>query len=115
MILIKDVAKTFVMHLRDSQHLPVVRDVTLEVGVGECVVLAGPSGIGKSSILKMIYGNYRADVGRILVNACSGWVDVAAASPRQIIALRQSTLGYVSQYNPARQRARYRHCCRARG
>ena len=98
MILIADVAKTFVMHLRDGQRLPVVRDVTLDVAAGECVVLGGPSGIGKSSILKMIYGNYRTDEGRILVNARSGWVDVAAAAPRQIIALRQTTLGYVSQF-----------------
>jgi alpha-D-ribose 1-methylphosphonate 5-triphosphate synthase subunit PhnL len=98
MILIADVAKTFVMHLRDGQRLPVVRDVTLDVAAGECVVLGGPSGIGKSSILKMIYGNYRTDAGRILVNARAGWTDVAAAAPRQIIALRQTTLGYVSQF-----------------
>jgi alpha-D-ribose 1-methylphosphonate 5-triphosphate synthase subunit PhnL len=98
MILIADVAKTFVMHLRHGQCLPVVRGVTLEVAAGECVVLGGPSGIGKSSILKMIYGNYRTDEGRILVNTRSGWVDVAAALPRQILTLRQTTLGYVSQF-----------------
>ena len=92
------VAKTFVMHLRGGARLPVVRDVSFGVQAGECVVLAGPSGMGKSSILKMIYGNYRADCGRILVSTGSGSVDVAAATPRQLLALRQTTLGYVSQF-----------------
>jgi alpha-D-ribose 1-methylphosphonate 5-triphosphate synthase subunit PhnL len=46
----------------------------------------------------MIYGNYRTDAGRILVGAETGTVDVAAASPRQMLALRRTTLAYVSQF-----------------
>lgn len=95
---VTDVSKTFVMHLRGGTRLPVVRNVCLSVTAGECVVLAGPSGMGKSSILKMIYGNYRADSGRILIAGPSGVVDIIAATPRQVLALRRSTLGYVSQF-----------------
>ena len=66
---------------------------------GECVVFGGPSGVGKSSILKMIYGNYLADAGRIDVRDGSGsWHDIVAASPRSILRLRQHTIGYVSQF-----------------
>ena len=95
---IDGVSKTFVMHLQGGKQLPVVGNVSLDVSAGECVVLGGPSGAGKSSILKMIYGNYRVDSGHILVHAADGPVDVASASPREIIRLRRQSLGYVSQF-----------------
>lgn len=98
MIRLDDVAKTFVMHLRGGARLPVVAGVSFGVASGECVVLGGPSGTGKSSVLKMIYGNYRADGGRIEINGPAGWVDIARALPRSVLALRKSTVGYVSQF-----------------
>jgi alpha-D-ribose 1-methylphosphonate 5-triphosphate synthase subunit PhnL len=97
-IRLEGVAKSFTMHLRGGAVLPVVRDVTFDVRPGECVALGGPSGAGKSSIVKMIYGNYRADAGVIWLRDGGEWVDVARAEPRQVLALRQRTLGYVSQY-----------------
>lgn len=42
----------------------------------------------------MIYGNYLTQSGRIVV----GDVDITRATPRQVIALRRGTLGYVSQF-----------------
>jgi alpha-D-ribose 1-methylphosphonate 5-triphosphate synthase subunit PhnL len=98
MIRLDDVAKTFVMHLRGGARLPVVTGVSFAVAAGECVVLGGPSGTGKSSVLKMIYGNYRADGGRIEINGPAGWVDIARAVPRAVLGLRKSTIGYVSQF-----------------
>lgn len=98
-IAVEDVAKSFVMHLRDGLVIPVVSGVSFTVAAGECVVLGGPSGAGKSSLLKMIYGNYRTDSGRILVRDATGnLIDVARASPREVIALRCGTMGYVSQF-----------------
>jgi len=95
---VSNVSKSFVVHLRDGARLPVVREVSFAVRSGECVVLGGPSGAGKSSLLKMIYGNYRTDTGSIRIAAGGGVVDVASAAPRAILALRRSTLGYVSQF-----------------
>jgi alpha-D-ribose 1-methylphosphonate 5-triphosphate synthase subunit PhnL len=92
------VGKSFTMHLQGSVRLPVVSDVAFTVRPGECVVLAGPSGSGKSSILKMIFGSYRCDAGRILVRRTDTVIDVARAEPRAIIALRRSVLGYVTQF-----------------
>lgn len=51
-IKLEDVSKSFTMHLRGGTVLPVVRGVDFEVAGGEWVVLGGPSGNGKSSILK---------------------------------------------------------------
>jgi len=98
MIRVENVSKAFTLHLRGGVRLDVVRDVSFEVGEGECVVLGGPSGAGKSSLLKMIYGNYRCDAGTILVRDGAGMVDIVRAEPRRIIELRRSTLGYVSQF-----------------
>ena len=75
-----------------------VAGVTFSVRAGECVVLVGPSGAGKSSILKMIFGNYRCDQGQILVHDGARSFDVATATPRQMLELRNTTIGYVSQF-----------------
>jgi len=92
------VCKSFTMHLQDSIRLPVVAGVAFAVEAGECVALAGPSGAGKSSVLKMIFGNYRCDAGEILVRHDGERIDVARADPRAILKLRQTTIGYVSQF-----------------
>jgi molybdate transport system ATP-binding protein len=49
-------------------------DVELEVAAGECLALAGPSGAGKTSVLRIAAGLIRPRAGRI---ACDGddWLD----------------------------------------
>ena len=98
MIEISDAQKTFTMHLQGGVELPVVSGVTFHVERGECVVLSGPSGAGKSSILKMAFGNYRCDGGRIGIAHEGVQIDLARAEPRQILSVRRSTIGYVSQF-----------------
>jgi len=97
-LVVSEVFKSFTMHLRDGIRLPVVADVSFSVASGECVVLGGPSGIGKSSLLKMIYGNYAVDSGQILVSHKGRIVDLATADPRTVLDVRRQTMGYVSQF-----------------
>ena len=98
MIELANAEKTFTMHLQGGVELPVVRGVSFHVEPGECVVLSGPSGAGKSSILKMIFGNYRCDSGRIGIRHHGTVIDLATAEPRQVLSIRRSTIGYVSQF-----------------
>lgn len=98
MIDIQNAEKTFTMHLQGGVRLPVVRGVSFQVEPGECVVLSGPSGAGKSSILKMIFGNYRCDGGRIGIRHNGAEIDLASAEPRQVLGVRRTTIGYVSQF-----------------
>ena len=98
MIDISNAEKTFIMHLQGGVELPVVRGVSFNVEPGECVVLSGPSGAGKSSILKMIFGNYRCDGGRIGIRHQGTVIDLAKAEPRDVLSVRRSTIGYVSQF-----------------
>ena len=92
------VGKTFTMHLQGGLRLPVLRDLGFSVAPGQCAVLTGPSGAGKSSVLKLIFGNYRCDEGRILVQDGATAVDIARASPRQVLSLRRRKLGYGTQF-----------------
>jgi alpha-D-ribose 1-methylphosphonate 5-triphosphate synthase subunit PhnL len=98
MLCTENLAKAFTLHLRDGIRIPVLAGVGLTVHSGECVVLSGPSGAGKSTLMRSLYGNYRADEGRILIRHGSGMVDIAAADPRTVLAVRRETLGYVSQF-----------------
>lgn len=97
---VRDVSKTFRMHLRGGVELPVVRGVSFAIRPGECVVLGGPSGVGKSSILRMVYGNYGVDTGEILVREPEDGAmrDLGSGDPRLVLELRHTSIAYVSQF-----------------
>ena len=93
------VAKRFILHNQNGIELSVLANANLSVSAGECVVLDGPSGMGKSTLLKMIYANYRTSAGSIAV-ALPGRapLEVSQATPRELVQLRKDTIGYVSQF-----------------
>jgi alpha-D-ribose 1-methylphosphonate 5-triphosphate synthase subunit PhnL len=93
------VSKHFTLHHQHGTVLPVFDRIDLEVQAGECLVLDGPSGMGKSTLLKLIYANYRASSGDIWVRRVDGArVNLTQAEPRELVALRRDTIGYVSQF-----------------
>lgn len=94
MIKVRNLSKSFTLHNQGGAILPVMAGGHLEVAAGECIGLIGQSGSGKSTMMRMIYGNYLAAGGEIRI----GDLDVVTALPRQIVALRRATLGYVSQF-----------------
>jgi alpha-D-ribose 1-methylphosphonate 5-triphosphate synthase subunit PhnL len=94
MIRIENLSKSFALHNQGGAVIPVMAGASLTVSPGECVGLTGQSGAGKSTLMRMVYGNYLTAAGRLMV----GDTDVATAKPREIIALRRHTLGYVSQF-----------------
>ncbi|MEI8030317.1 MAG: ATP-binding cassette domain-containing protein [Comamonadaceae bacterium] len=46
--------------------VPAVRDVSFEIGVGECVALIGPNGAGKSTTFACIAGQQSPSLGEVL-------------------------------------------------
>jgi alpha-D-ribose 1-methylphosphonate 5-triphosphate synthase subunit PhnL len=95
---VAQVRKGFTLHLQGGTAIPVFDQAELTLRVGECVALTGASGVGKSTLLKLIYGNYRALGGRVLVRHGERMVDLIQANPRQILAVRRKSLGYVTQF-----------------
>lgn len=94
MIEISGLSKAFTLHNQGAAVIPVLAGAALRVAPGECVGLTGQSGSGKSTLMRMVYGNYLAASGSLRVAG----LDLARAEPRQIMALRRETLGYVSQF-----------------
>ena len=90
--------KTFTLHTQGGVRLPVLNGVSLTVNAGECVALTGPSGSGKSTLMRSLYGNYRVDSGSIWLRHEGTWVDLPQLQPHELIAVRQKTIGYVSQF-----------------
>jgi len=93
-----DLSKTFTLHGRGGQMLPVFSGIDLRVNAGECLALTGHSGSGKSSLLRCLYGNYSASSGAVNVRHLGTWVNLCDAAPREVFDVRRRTLGYVSQF-----------------
>lgn len=94
MITVEDLGKSFTLHNQGATIIPVLEGGAFEVKPGECVALTGVSGAGKSTVMRILYGNYLAQAGRVVIDG----LDITKAEPREILALRRQTLGYVSQF-----------------
>ena len=98
MLRIDNLAKTFLLHNQGTKKLPVFQNISFQVKAGECLVLTGASGTGKSTLLRAIYANYLVQSGTINIRHENKWVDLASASPHKVLDIRKKTLGYVSQF-----------------
>lgn len=98
MIQVSGVQKSFTLHNQGGASFDVLNHAALQVESGECVVLHGQSGAGKSTFLKALYANYSVNEGSICLRDGNSFVDITQALPRRIIALRRQTVGYVSQF-----------------
>jgi ABC-type branched-subunit amino acid transport system ATPase component len=72
--------------------VPVIRDVSLAVGLGEIVAVIGPNGAGKSTLMKALVGILRVTSGKVVL----GDADVTNRPPE---ALARMGVGYVPQVN----------------
>ena len=71
-----------------------ISNLTFEVNKGEFVVIVGPSGAGKTTILNLLGGMDKATSGQILVDG----QDVAKYSERQLTQYRRDDIGFVFQF-----------------
>lgn len=95
---IEGYAKTFYLHER-NKWIPSASHVNLSVYPGRLTALVGPTGAGKSSVLKGVYRTYLPDAGRILFRTHAGnVVDLAGASEHQVLELRKQEIGFVTQF-----------------
>jgi ABC-type lipoprotein export system ATPase subunit len=86
-----DLRKTY---RRGRAEIEALRGVDLEVASGEMLVIMGPSGGGKSTLLHLIGGIDRPTSGGVVVAG----QDLVAASQPQLDAFRRSHIGIVFQF-----------------
>jgi alpha-D-ribose 1-methylphosphonate 5-triphosphate synthase subunit PhnL len=90
--------KEFTLHQQGGVRIPVFNGLDAHVKKGEAVAITGPSGRGKSSLLKLIYGTYRTSAGGLRVQHEGEWRDMATAAPHEVLDIRRKTIGFVTQF-----------------
>ncbi len=68
--------------------------IEFSVDKGEFVVIVGPSGAGKTTVLNILGGMDTATRGKVLVDG----KDIASYSPRRLTGYRRDDIGFVFQF-----------------
>jgi putative ABC transport system ATP-binding protein len=89
-----DVRNVRKVYRRDSQEIPVLDGINLEVPEGEFVALMGPSGSGKTTLLNLIAGIDRPTSGQVVVAG----TDVAQLSESDLAKWRSQSVGFIFQF-----------------
>ncbi len=67
-LVVDRVSKTFVAPEKNGGRIDILRDVSFSVNAGQIVSLIGPTGCGKTTLLRIIDGLIRPDSGQVMVN-----------------------------------------------
>src|SRR3989449_5789292 len=73
--------------------VPVLRDVSLEIGRGESVAIVGPSGSGKSTLLNIMGTLDRPSSGQVLLDGR----ELSQLDDIQLAAVRNREIGFIFQ------------------
>src|SRR5438445_4985582 len=76
-----------------AEAVPVLRDVTLEIGRGESVAIVGPSGSGKSTLLNIMGTLDRPRSGQVLLDGH----ELSRLDDIQLAAVRNREIGFIFQ------------------
>jgi alpha-D-ribose 1-methylphosphonate 5-triphosphate synthase subunit PhnL len=99
MLTVDHLQKRFVSHFLNGKEIVGFPPVSFRVEGGKALGLSGPSGTGKSSVLKCIYRTYLASSGTITYDSTTcGRVDLTVLPENEILNLRRTEMGYVTQF-----------------
>lgn len=71
-----------------------VDHISFQIGQGEFVVIVGPSGAGKTTVLNMLGGMDQCSEGTITVDGA----EISRYSPRRLTGYRRHDIGFVFQF-----------------
>src|SRR5712675_1336189 len=76
-----------------------VRELSLEIGDGEFVVLLGPTGAGKTTTLRLVAGLERPDAGRLMLAGHDVTLDPPAARDTTFVFQQYSLYPHLTVYD----------------
>lgn len=99
MLTVDNLSKDFTLHILGGKNISACRNVSFSVPKGGFLGLSGPSGTGKSTVLKCIYRTYLPGSGSVWYDSAEyGRIDLATLPDRAVIDIRTREIGYVSQF-----------------
>lgn len=98
-----DYSKLFhIDHL--GRDIPVFNRLNFTLEAGQFLLVSGPNGIGKSTLLRCLYRTYLPSSGQALYHSHYGVIDLARAADVDMLALRAGEIGFVTQFLRPRPR-----------
>ncbi|MGB9858746.1 MAG: ATP-binding cassette domain-containing protein, partial [Moorellaceae bacterium] len=95
---VSGLTKVFKLHLLGGKEVVGCEAVSFNLRAGEILGIQGPSGVGKSTVLKCLYRTYLATAGQALYRSSGHIIDLLWAPENDILSLRRQEIGYVSQF-----------------
>ncbi len=103
MLTVQDFSKHFHIHHLDRE-IPVFDGLSFTLNAGQFLLVSGPNGTGKSSLLRCLFRSYVPTRGSALYESSYGVIDLARAADVDIAQLRREEIGFVTQFLRPRPR-----------
>ncbi|MDY7079963.1 MAG: ATP-binding cassette domain-containing protein [Chloroflexota bacterium] len=100
---VENYAKEFDIH-HLGRKIKVFEELSFELCAGEFILVTGPNGVGKSTLLRCLYRSYRPTEGQARYQSLYGEIDLAYAADIDIALLRREEIGFVTQFLRPRPR-----------
>lgn len=88
---LRDVVKTYKM---GEVEIKAVDNISFPIEKGEFVVVVGPSGAGKTTVLNILGGMDKATSGEVIVDG----IDISKFSEKELTKYRRDDVGFVFQF-----------------
>lgn len=100
---VRNLSKHFhIYHL--EREIPVFEYLTFDLSAGQFLLVSGPNGIGKSTLLRCLYRTYLPTSGSADFHSQYGVIDLARAADIDMMVLRRREIGFVTQFLRPRPR-----------